>query len=224
MSRVDGFGAEAFQRITGVSHETLARLETYRELLLRWQERINLIGKTTEGDVWRRHFLDSAQLVDVFGDELMPVSGEGGSGLSDLTLADMGSGAGFPGLVLAILGIPTVHLIESDGRKAAFLREAARVCGVDVTVHNRRIEALKPLNVDVVTARALAPVADLLRLGHPHLVPGGRMILLKGRNVDDELTEATKCWKMTARQWPSRSDPEGAILALADIQPMTSGR
>lgn len=202
--QADLFDAAAFRSATGVSRETLDRLAVYHELLCKWQPKINLVGPATLADAWRRHFLDSAQL--------RPLLPEAPS-----RLADLGSGAGFPGLVLAALGVGEVHLIESDARKCAFLREAARVMGVDVTVHNRRIDAVAPLNVDIVTARALAPVAELIRLGAPHLRPGGEFLLLKGRNVDAELTEATKYWIMAAQRQPSRSDDEGCVLRLSDL-------
>jgi 16S rRNA (guanine527-N7)-methyltransferase len=116
----------------GVSRETLDRLQVYLDLLARWQSRINLVGPATLADPWRRHILDCAQLW-----RFWPTGAQ--------TLADLGSGAGLPGLVLAVMGAPTVHLIESDQRKAAFLREASRACGVAVTVHAQRSEAIPPL-------------------------------------------------------------------------------
>lgn len=207
MLQIDAFDAAAFQAATGVSHETLARLQAYHDLLLRWQAKINLIGPATAPMAWRRHFLDSAQLAP-----LLPADTR--------RIADLGSGAGFPGLVLAIITGVESHLIESDARKCAFLREAARITAAPATVHMQRIEAVKGLTVDVVTARALAPVVDLLRWGAPLLRPGGSFLLLKGRNVDVELTEATKYWIMAAQHWPSRSDDEGRLLHLSDVRPV----
>lgn len=210
MSQADLFTAEDFQAATGVSRETLDRLSIYHALLLKWQPKINLVGPATVADAWRRHFLDSAQL-----SSLLP---EG-----TRRIADLGSGAGFPGLVLAAMGAGEVHLVESDVRKCAFLREAAREMAVDVKVHNKRIEAAGALGVDVVTARALAPIADLLRLGAPLLREGGGFLFLKGRNVDAELTEATKYWIMAVQRTPSRSDEEGCILRLSDVRPVERG-
>jgi 16S rRNA (guanine527-N7)-methyltransferase len=204
------FDAEAFQAATGVSRETLERLRAYHDLLLKWQPKINLVGPVTVADAWRRHFLDSAQ---VFA--LLPGSAS--------RLIDLGSGAGFPGLVLAILGALDVHLVESDARKCAFLREAARAAGASVTVHNKRIEALGDLQADVVTARALAPVGDLLRLGLPLLKEQGCFLFLKGRNVDAELTEATKYWIMAVQRQPSRSDDQGCVLHLSHVRPVAQG-
>ena len=146
---MEKLGPDGFAALSGVSRETLARLETYAELLRRWSARINLVGANTLADPWRRHFLDSAQLL-----AHVPPGTQ--------TLIDLGSGAGFPGLVLAILGMPGVELIEADARKCAFLREAARLAAAPVTIRNARIEAAAPRIVDVVTARGCAPLDRLL--------------------------------------------------------------
>ncbi len=194
-----------FQAATGLAGPTLARLVAYADLLVRWQARINLVGPDTVADLWRRHMLDSAQLFP----RLPP---------GCRRVVDFGSGAGFPGLVLAVMGAPDVHLVESDTRKAAFLREAARVSATQVTVHVGRIERLPPLGADVVTARALAPLAKLLELAAPHLAPGGRCLFLKGRGAEDELTAARKEWMITADRTPSVTDPSGLILELGEIR------
>lgn len=203
--RQDGsIDADDFQRVTNVSRETLDRLALYESLLTKWQKTINLVGPKTLGDVWGRHFLDSAQLFP-----LLPAPTR--------TLVDLGSGAGFPGLVLAIMGVPEVHLIESDARKAAFLREAARATGAPATVHNKRIEAVQGLRADVVTARALAPLKDLLDWAAPFLGDNGVALFLKGQNVEDELTDTTKHWKMNAERFDSITDPTGSILRLSGL-------
>lgn len=195
---------EEFQAATGVSRETLDRLRAYADLLVKWQARINLVGPDTLPDLWRRHMLDSAQLFPHF-----PQGAR--------RLVDLGSGAGFPGLVLAVLGAPDVHLVESDARKCAFLREAARVTGIPVTVHTQRIEKLPPLGADLVTARALAPLERLLDWAEPHLCPGGHMLFLKGKGSEDELTTASKGWNITFERVPSLSDPSGTILHLCEV-------
>jgi len=202
----DSYDAGSFARDTGVSRETLGRLETFATLLGRWQQRINLVARESVADLWRRHFLDSAQLLP-----LIPA----GSG----RLIDLGSGAGFPGLVLSILGASDVHLIESDGRKAAFLREAARLSGASVTIHAGRIEEATRLaeTADVVTARALAPLDALLGHAAPLLRPGGCCLFLKGARAADELTLARKAWNMDVQQVPSRSHPAGVVLKLKAI-------
>ncbi|MGQ9366304.1 16S rRNA (guanine(527)-N(7))-methyltransferase RsmG [Azospirillum sp. ST 5-10] len=195
---------EAFGEAAAVSRETRERFAAYEALLRKWQPSINLVGRSTLDDVWRRHFLDSAQL--------LPLLPEG-----TRTLVDLGSGAGFPGLVLAILGVPDVHLVESDSRKAAFLREAARLTGTAATVHNRRIEAVTPFPADAITARALAPLSELLAWSLPFRTPRTVALFLKGQNLEDELTLATKSWSMTVERFDSATDPQGTVLRLSGI-------
>ena len=204
MSREAPLGPEGFAEIIPVSRETLARLEAYAALLTRWSARINLIGHNTIADLWRRHILDSAQLRSHLPD-------------SAGNLIDLGSGAGLPGLVLAILGAPDVELVEADSRKCAFLREAARITEVAVTIRPCRIEAVPPHPVDVVTARACAPLDRLLDFAAPFLDPDSVCLFLKGERVEEELTLARKRWKMTASLCQSRSDPRGVILRLQQV-------
>jgi 16S rRNA (guanine527-N7)-methyltransferase len=189
-----------FAALIDVSRETQERLAVYVALLTKWNAKINLVGPTTLPDVWRRHILDSAQIHP-------QIAGAG-------TLVDLGSGAGLPGLILAILGGPQVHLIEADARKCAFLHEAARVTGAVVTIHNRRIEAAPAIAADVVTARALAPLAQLLDHAVRFLKPAGKCVFLKGARQADELTEARKTWHMSVTERPSLSDPSGVILEV----------
>lgn len=196
---------EQFQIKTGVSRETLDRLRAYADLLVKWQAKINLVGPDTIPNLWQRHFLDSAQVFPILPQSIH-------------RLVDMGCGAGFPGLVLAVLGVPDVHLIESDARKCAFLREAARITGTQVTIHNARIEALAPLEADVITARALAPLEKLLNWAEPHLLPQGHCVFLKGKGGEDELTQASKEWNITFERIASQSDPSGIILHLREVR------
>ena len=195
-----------FEEAINVSRETLVRLKDYGGLLRRWNARINLVSRESLNDLWRRHMLDSIQLAA--WDRNYKGAGP---------WVDLGSGAGFPGLVLAIAGIRDVHLVERNSRKCAFLREAALLTSADVTIHNARIETLEPLAGRAVTARALAPLVKLLPLAHRHLEDCGQMLFLKGQDVDIELTEATKYWKMTPRYSPSLSDKSGSILQLTEI-------
>ena len=202
--------ADAFASQVHVSRETMARLQSYVELLEKWQPTINLVSRDSLTDLWRRHMLDSAQLAD-----LIPAD-------RPVTIVDMGSGAGFPGLVLAILGLEqgrhwTVHLVESDSRKAAFLATVARETGAPVTVHNKRLENLPPIAADVVTARALAPLDKLVDYAVPFLAPGGVCLFLKGVGTEDELTAAGKTWNMVSDRLPSRSGPTGVVLRVRDI-------
>jgi len=193
-----------FAALTGVSRETLGRLEAYATLLVGWSARINLIGRTTLGDLWRRHFLDSAQLLP-----LIPPGAK--------SFVDLGSGAGFPGLVIAILGVPGVELIEADSRKAAFLREAARITGAEAAIRGCRIEAVPPHEVDVVAARGCAPLDRLLALSERFIGPQTNCLFLKGARVEEELTAVGKAWTMTVARHPSRADPGGNVLLLQQV-------
>ncbi len=186
----------------------MERLSIYAERLERWNTRINLVGAASMADMWRRHMLDSAQLID----HLPARSAE---------LVDLGTGAGFPGLVLAILCGVRAHLIEADSRKAAFLREAARLTGASATVHPVRIEDLKPFPADVVTARALAKLPRLLRHAAPILeVSAARApicLFLKGAKWQEELTAAQKQWNMHVDSMASVTDPTGRVLVLGHV-------
>lgn len=199
------YGPADFQRDTHVSRETLARLERFAGLLQKWSRAINLVGRSTLPEMWRRHMLDSAQLID-----LLPPAPQG----RPRRIVDLGSGAGFPGLVLAILGAGEVHLIESDQRKAVFLREVIRETGVEATVHPVRIESAPAIAADVVTARALAALPELLQYAAKFLPSGGVCVFPKGKGVGKELTAARKAWKMAVERFPSRSDPGGTILRI----------
>jgi len=199
---------EAFAATCDVSRETLERLRRYAETLVKWQKSINLVSPESLKDLWRRHMLDSAQLLT-----FLPPQIQG--------LVDMGSGAGFPGLVLAILGVPNVHLIESDARKCAFLAEAARAAGLvagrNPTIQRLRLEDVADLQADVVTARACASLAQLLAYAEPFLRVDSICLFLKGSRVEEELTEAKKTWRMRVERFPSLSDPSGTILRMKQV-------
>ena len=203
-------GAAGFAAEFAVSRETLARLEAYVALLAAWSARINLVGRDTLADPWRRHILDSAQLRP-----LVPAGAR--------SLIDLGSGAGLPGLILAILGVPGVALVEADARKCAFLREAARVTETGVAIRNARLEAIRADPVDIVTARALAPLDRLLDLAAPFLGPGTVCLFPKGVRAEQELTLARRAWRMAETAFPSRSDPRGVVLLLQQVVREPSG-
>ncbi len=196
----------AFQRKTGVADTVLANLTIYAALLRKWQAKINLVGPATLPHLWTRHMLDSAQLFT-----LIPPGAR---------VVDLGSGAGFPGLVLAIMGAGTAqyHLVESDQRKAAFLREVNRETQAGAIIHSARIEMIAPLEADVVTSRALAPLNKLLFLADHHLLSTGKGIYPKGRRWVEELTAAQKDWTMALETHPSQSDASGRILELSEIR------
>jgi 16S rRNA (guanine527-N7)-methyltransferase len=172
-------------------------------LLTKWQSTINLVGRSTLSDPWRRHFWDSAQL--------HPLIAPGA------TVVDLGTGAGFPGMVLAVLGGLSVHLVESDQRKAAFLQEVALRTQTEVHLHVCRAEDAPTCHADVVTARALAPVDRLLDLSARWLRPGGVCLFPRGASVDVELAAAARRWTMCVDRIPSRTDSSGTILRLGDI-------
>jgi 16S rRNA (guanine527-N7)-methyltransferase len=197
--------AEEVAARCAISLADLARLKIYVELLVKWQQRINLVSTASLDDVWGRHVFDSAQLIDQLP---APVG----------RLADLGSGAGFPGLVLAILGAGDVHLIESDARKCAFLREASRATAAGAVIHDGRVEQIESLNADIVVARALAPLDVLLAYAESHLATNGMCLFLKGKNVEHELTDSAKKWMMRVSRIQSLSDPSGTILKLEDIR------
>jgi 16S rRNA (guanine527-N7)-methyltransferase len=188
----------------GVSRETTERLDAYVDLLLRWNRTINLISRRDENSIWQRHIADSLALISVLPPDFSHA-------------IDLGSGGGFPGLVLAIATDRRFHLVESDQRKAAFLREAARVTAAPATVHAVRIEAADIPPAPVITARALAPLAALLDWAAPRLAPGGICVFPKGRSVQDELTPAAARWHMCLEQFANPADPAGTILRISEI-------
>ncbi|MEQ8179365.1 MAG: 16S rRNA (guanine(527)-N(7))-methyltransferase RsmG [Amphiplicatus sp.] len=200
-----------FAAATAVSRETMARLEAYDAVFLDWASRHNLVARSTLEDRWRRHFLDSAQLFPLIPEEAK-------------TLADLGSGAGFPGLVLAAMGAERglkVTLIESTGKKAAFLSEAAKAMRLgNVSVIPQRIESTTfSVGPDVITARALAPLAKLLGYAHGLAGKNTLCLFLKGQDVGGELTEAAKSWHMEAERTASVTSADSAIVAIRRLTP-----
>jgi len=193
----------------GVSRETSARLEVYVDLLKKWNPRINLVAKSTVSDVWRRHVADSAQL-----HELAPHPVD--------HWADLGSGGGFPGLVIAILAKEfdspsNVTLVESDSRKCAFLRTVARETDLAVTVVNDRVENLPHLGCDVVTARALTDLSILLSYAHANLREGGMALFPKGVTWKKELAEAQQKWKFEHHEVKSVTEDGPVILRITGV-------
>ena len=198
--------------LTPVSRETEQRLDRYVALLRGWQPKTNLIAPSTVGAIWTRHVADSLQLLDVAPAARIWI--------------DLGSGGGFPGIVLACAlaeqSDAMVHLVERNTKKAAFLREALRVTGGRGTVHLTDIENYvdsDPPAADYITARALAPLNVLLRLAAPLIGQGAKALFLKGQDVEAELTEATKYWTVEADLHQSRTSPDGRIVEIARISP-----
>ncbi|MDE1987324.1 MAG: 16S rRNA (guanine(527)-N(7))-methyltransferase RsmG [Alphaproteobacteria bacterium] len=200
----EAFGPEEFAAATGVSRETLAKLKTYVGLLADWNTRHNLVSKASLEEVWRRHVWDSAQLAPM----IPPAA---------TTLADFGSGAGFPGLVLAVMleGRVKVTLFEATRKKAEFLRTVAERLGVDAQISNERIEgATVERPFDVVTSRACARLSVLLDYAQRFAGPQTICLFLKGENAGAELTEARRSWRIDLRQHPSLTHPLGVILEI----------
>jgi 16S rRNA (guanine527-N7)-methyltransferase len=192
-----------------VSRETAGRLDSFAELLLKWSPAINLVAKSTLPELWTRHILDSAQLL-----ALAPAGAR--------HWVDLGSGGGFPGLVIAILAAEArpelrVTLVESDLRKAAFLNTVVSVCGLSTTVCAQRAETLVPQGADVLSARALAPLGELLALAERHLAAGGVALLPKGARHAEEIAEALERWRFSVQKLPSRTDPAAVVLRIGDI-------
>lgn len=188
-------------RLLNVSRETIDKFRAYLTLLEKWQARINLVANSTLAEAWQRHILDSGQLAAFYPPQTK-------------NIMDVGSGAGFPGLVLAIMGGVTVDLVESDQRKAVFLSTVIRELDLPAKVHNQRIETLPQLFPDVITARALAPVPKLLKLIENQLSPEIVCLFLKGAAVQDELTNLRTYSTMDATTHPSLSGPTGVVLEL----------
>jgi 16S rRNA (guanine527-N7)-methyltransferase len=198
--------------LTPVSRETLDRLDRFVAVLLDWQQRMNLIASSTEPKLWTRHIADSLQLLALAPQARIWV--------------DLGSGAGFPGVVIAcaLADRPGahVHLVERSTKKAAFLREAVHVTGAPAEVHAVGLEDFVEnfaVPVDVVTARALAPLAALLTGTYPLLKTGTLGLFPKGQDVDAELTEAAKCWNIQSSLVPSLTDPRAKIVCVTRILP-----
>jgi 16S rRNA (guanine527-N7)-methyltransferase len=203
--------------LTAVSRETAARLDRFVELLIAWEKHTNLVARSTIPVIWTRHIADSLQLLD-----LAPHA---------KVWADLGSGAGFPGIVIACALADTegakVHLIESTGKKATFLREAVQVTGAPAIVHALRIEDFvdnAPESIDVVTARALAPLPKLLALAYPLFKKGALGLFPKGQDVASELTEAAKYWKIEHSLIRSRTDAKAQILVVRHLEPVRAVR
>ena len=196
---------DEFRAKTDVSRETFEQLEIYADLLIEWNKRINLVSPKSLGLLWRRHFLDSAQLFKL------------GAGAE--SWVDLGSGGGFPGAVIAIMAgdATKTTLIESDQRKAAFLRNLARETTA-FKVISARIEEANPQHASVVSARALAPLSLLLSYVSRHLRADGRAILPKGQKAQVEVTEALEHWRFDCETYPSETDPDAVVLTIGDIK------
>ena len=195
--------------MSNVSRETQLRLERYAETLRKWNPKINLVSKSTLDDLWERHFEDSLQLVS----HIKPDTGH---------LVDMGSGGGFPGLVVGLVAAETGNpsrttLIESDQRKSAFLRTVLRETESKATILTERIEEAPPQNAEVLTARALADLSKLLSFSERHLAANGTALFLKGKNWREEIKTAQETWHFQWNAVESKTNPEAVLLEIGEI-------
>jgi 16S rRNA (guanine527-N7)-methyltransferase len=195
----------AFLAAFPVSRETELRLEQYDALLRDWNQRLSLVANSTLDSIWSRHFLDSAQLMPLIPEPARPV-------------IDIGTGAGFPGVILAIMGLPHIHLVEHNMRKVGFLRTVIAALGLEVTLHAMKVESVKPFAAGAVTARAFRPLAELVGLGRKFLRDDAAVAIFpKGRRAEEELTEARRLWRAQVERFPSLTDPDSTIFRLSGI-------
>ncbi len=206
MVDLDGFGPDQVLEVVSVSRETIAKIERVIALLDDWRGRMNLIGPSEMDHIWRRHVLDSLQL--------LPLIPQGG------VTVDLGSGSGFPGLVLAA-GLSRsdaeIVMIETVGKKCAFLREVIRTADLNGRVRQGRVENVNDLAVSCITARAFAPLPKILGYAEKWFAQGAFALLPKGRRWQEELTQAQECWKFAYEVIPSLSGGEGAILKISEV-------
>ena len=193
-----------------ISDLATERLKIFVALLAKWNAAINLVSPASLTDVWTRHVADSAQVIDY-------------APIRRARWLDMGSGAGFPGVVIALITADTPNpvemiLVESDQRKAAFLSTVSRETGVPMIIQAARIEAVAPQNVDIVSARALAPLVKLCAFAERHLAPDGAALFLKGGHYDAEIAEARRTWSFSLDVGRSSTDPAAAILIMKDFR------
>ncbi len=208
------FGPDQFAAAANVSRETLARLKLFAAMLTDWNARQNLVSRASLEHVWLRHFWDSAQLA-----QFVPIEAR--------SLVDLGSGAGFPGLVLAeLLRSRSVHIVlyESTEKKRTFLGAVAKRLDLAVEIRGQRIEEAQPQSFDVITARACAPLTGLLGYAQPFWGSASVGLFLKGQNVGDELTEAHKYWRMSIQKHPSRSSLTGVVLEIRGLSRVAPNR
>ena len=198
-------GQEAFLSHINVSRETLEKLEVYESLLKKWQSKINLISRNNIDNIWERHFLDSAQLY-----ALLPKTAT--------NVLDVGTGAGFPGMILSIMGAPNVKLVEQNKKKCVFLEEVLRKTSAEATVYPGKIEDLPTYAFDAITARALTSLDGLLHMLSPYFGPKTVGFFPKGQKLNEELTLDSKNWNINYSLVQSVSSAEGKIVVIKDVE------
>ncbi len=202
--------SEEFANRVNVSRETVDKLAVYADLLKKWTTSINLVAKSTLPDLWNRHFLDSAQILEL-------------ADLESGHWVDIGTGGGFPGMVVAIISSETrpdiqFSFVESDSRKAEFLRTVTRSVSLSVSVYPKRIEEMEPIGADILSARALAPLGVLLGFAERHLKLSGNALFMKGASFRQEYNEALEHWTFQSEEYASITDDASVILKIGDIK------
>jgi 16S rRNA (guanine527-N7)-methyltransferase len=210
LSARETWAKDTLQSAFNVSRETMIALTHYEALLIKWAKQINLVGPSTLTHFWERHVLDCAQVLPLAGQEVA-------------TAADFGTGAGLPGLIIARLMqdlAPTAHmtLVEASAKRCGFLREAARTLDVAVTIHQQKIEVIPAQAVDLVTARAFAPLDKLLTYAYPWSQKGAQLIFFKGEDVQREIDQASTNWAFQSRVTQSITDSRGCLLEIMNLQ------
>ncbi|PCI52002.1 MAG: 16S rRNA (guanine(527)-N(7))-methyltransferase RsmG [Alphaproteobacteria bacterium] len=202
------FDEKAFFEKANVPRETKENICIYASLLQKWQKKLNLVGETTLPNMWARHFYDSFQLKELFDCRKA----------ENLRILDIGSGAGFPGLLLSMLGLGEFHMVESNGKKCTFMRQVIRETGCNAVVHNERVEMMTPFPVDYIVSRACAPLDRLFDLGLNFIQPKTVCLFLKGQNADKEIEEARANWCFKIEQHTSAAQESGVILRVSHIK------
>jgi len=202
------FDEKSFFEQTGVSRETMEKISIYADLLEKWQKQINLVSGATMADLWRRHFHDSFQLTALID----------GAAAKKLRFLDIGSGAGFPGLLLSVLDIGEFHMVESNNKKCAFMRQVIRETGCNAVVHNERAESLAPFHVDYIVSRACASLDKLFDLGRHFIRDDTICLFLKGQIADQEIQQARKNWRFDVEKFTSITEESGMILKVSHIK------
>lgn len=206
------YTAESLLEKPYVSRETLEKLHIYADLLVKWQKNINLVSKTTLDDMWRRHFLDSVQLYPLFEAADPAMAG------SKRKILDIGSGAGFPGLILSILGLGQCHMVESNNKKCAFMTQVVRAVGCDAIIHNERVEEMAPFQVDYITSRACASLDKLFSLGQNFLDEETKCIFLKGQTAAEEIRIAKEKWSFEVEKFTSETEAAAVMLRISQVK------
>jgi len=205
---VGRFDDKVFFEKTGVSRETMKKIRLYAALLEKWQKKMNLISQSTVPELWSRHFYDSFQLKEKL---------EGGEG-GNLQILDIGSGAGFPGLLLSMLGLGQFHMVESNGKKCTFMRQVIRATGANAIVHHVRAQALEPFYVNYIISRACAPLDKLLSLGNNFIQEDTVCLFLKGQIAEQEIDAARENWTFDVEKFTSAAEESGVILKVSHIK------